>query len=362
MTHYEARLEQDWATIHGHLTKVSLAVEKAVENAVDALMLRNSQLAYQTILGDNPINRAFEHINQLCYAFVARHSPSAGHLRRISSILRYNIELERIGDYAVTICREMVQITSPLEKNMLENVEAMSQECRQILNQAVIAFREDNVALAKSTMTLAGQAKLNFEQVFNELTNAEHQEGWSLRELFGLLAIYNALGRISDQAKNICEETVFIVIGETKKRAPVKVLFVDQGNHCQSLLAEWIAKTNFPQEGQYTSAGKQVTDSLHADFIQFMLQQHFDVSSQQLKSLAQVAPLSNFNVIVSLQGPLSSYFSKVPFRTVILEWEVGEIREDMTVEYKNIAFEKMYQEITFQVQNLMETLRGKENP
>ena len=87
MSHYEKRLEEDWANIQHHLTKVSGQVEQAIVNAIEALLQRDAELAYATILADNPINRAFESINQLCYAFVARHLPSAGHLRRISSIL-----------------------------------------------------------------------------------------------------------------------------------------------------------------------------------------------------------------------------------------------------------------------------------
>ena len=40
----------------------------------------------------------------MCHSFVARHLPSAGHLRFVSSVLRLNVALERIGDYAVAIC------------------------------------------------------------------------------------------------------------------------------------------------------------------------------------------------------------------------------------------------------------------
>ena len=80
---------------------MSFLVEEALENAVTALIKIDHELAYAIILEDNCINRGFEEINQLCYGFVARHLPSAGHLRMISSILRMNIEMERIGDYEV---------------------------------------------------------------------------------------------------------------------------------------------------------------------------------------------------------------------------------------------------------------------
>ncbi len=360
MSHYEQRVEEDWAKIRQHLTEVSIQVETAIEQAVDALLLRNAELAYTTILGDNPINRAFETINQLCYGFIARHLPSAGHLRRVSSILRFNIELERIGDYAVTICREIVQITPDLEKNMIRNVEQMAEEVRQILGQAITAFQGDNVELAKNTMNLAAQTKRNFERIFNELSNTEHGAAWSLRDLFGVLAIYNALGRISDQAKNICEETVFTVTGETKKRKPVQVLFLDQENNCQSLMAEFIAQKMFPTKGHYTSAGKTPAESLDPQMVAFMNRCGFDLQTWSPRAFDQIPQLDGFNVIVSLQGTLPSYFSKAPFRTVVLAWHLETITAEMGNEKKEALYEKMYQEISIRVESLMETLRGKE--
>ena len=57
----------------------------------------DNELAYLTVLGDNPINRNSRKLDSLCHAFIARHLPSAGHLRLMSSIVRVNVALERIG-------------------------------------------------------------------------------------------------------------------------------------------------------------------------------------------------------------------------------------------------------------------------
>ena len=43
-----------------------------------------------------------------------------------------------------------------------------------------------------------------------------------------LLSALNHLERISDQAKNICEETLFTITGETKAPKVYKILFLDQ--------------------------------------------------------------------------------------------------------------------------------------
>ena len=361
MSEYENCLENDWAQINEQLMAVSLQVEKAIENAVDALILKNSELAYITILGDNPINRAFEEINQLCYTFIAQHIPTAGDLRRISSILRFNIELERIGDYAVTICREIVQISRPLEKNMILNVERLAEESRGILTQSTTAFREDDVTLAKRTMERARNAKGHFKQIFQELSNMKNRDTWSLQDLFGLLAIFNALGRICDQSKNICEETVFIVTGETKQRQPVRVLFLEEDSTGRSLMAVCIAHHLYPRTGEYACASKAQVGSPDPQVIDLLNRYELNWQSWQPKTMTELPPLDDFNVIVSLQGPVDSYLPKTPFRTVVLEWDTGQVHEAKYSEYKHIAYERMYQELAFRIQHLMEILRGKVN-
>ena len=85
---YEERLEKDTARIRQKMVGMSFLVEHALENAIEALLKRDHELAYAIILEDNCINRGFEDINQLCYGFVARHLPSAGHLRLMSATIR----------------------------------------------------------------------------------------------------------------------------------------------------------------------------------------------------------------------------------------------------------------------------------
>ena len=117
--HYEEQLEKDLATIRAEIKAMGERVQTAVTNAVHALLTANRALSNQTILDDGHINRDLRRVNHLCHVFVARHLPSARHLRLISSVLQASIALERIGDYAVTICREQKQLSEPPTGNSL---------------------------------------------------------------------------------------------------------------------------------------------------------------------------------------------------------------------------------------------------
>jgi len=137
MSHYERRLEGDLNAIREHMRKLSTVTREAIEKALHSLLSGNRKLAYATILGDAWINERAREIDALCHRFIARHLPSAGHLRYTSAVIRTALQLERLGDYAVTIAREGVQLPAPPEGNIARQLEIMADQANRMLVQAI---------------------------------------------------------------------------------------------------------------------------------------------------------------------------------------------------------------------------------
>lgn len=357
MSHYEERLENDLDQIRQHLTAMGSQVQEATKNAVHALLTGNTKLAYATILGDHPINRASRELDKLCHRFIALHLPSGGHLRLMSATLRTNIALERIGDYAVTICREAAQFSSPPSGTLVREVELMAEESRRMLDQALQAFDESNADKAKATMVMAEQVGRTFDTVFSDLATEEGH--LNVKELFGYLVIFNMIERISDQAKNICEETVFAVTGETKAAKTYRVLFVDEDNTCLGPMAEALARKTFPESGQYASAGRLTGSGLDDNLLGFLNERGVSLEGIEPRAL-DLTPqeFANYHVIVSLQGPVGSYIDGIPFHTAALEWDVGTPPSAADSEQTRQRYEEIYRELAVQIRDLMTTLRG----
>ncbi len=85
MSHFEERMEADLQIIRGRLWKIGEDVDAALHSAKKVMILRDSELAYQTVLGDYPINRASRECDRLCHTFIARHLPGAGPLREMAA-------------------------------------------------------------------------------------------------------------------------------------------------------------------------------------------------------------------------------------------------------------------------------------
>ena len=142
MSHLEERMEADLNAIRDWVWKIGDDVENALHEAKKTLVLRDKELAYRIILGDHPINRASRRCDRMCHRFIAVHLPSAGLMRLISSVIRANIELERVGDYAVTISREALQLSEPPSGSMAEELDRVSKDTQTMLKQAIKALND----------------------------------------------------------------------------------------------------------------------------------------------------------------------------------------------------------------------------
>ena len=155
---YEERLQKDLKRIKKRVRKMSRAVTASVKNSVDSVLDQDAELATDTILGDLPTNRLSQELDHRCHVFVARHLPSAGHLRYISSVMRLNQTLERIGDYAETISRATLILSEPPPESTQRDIAMMGDQAVKTLERALGAFDEGNVEEAKARDSPKGSA------------------------------------------------------------------------------------------------------------------------------------------------------------------------------------------------------------
>lgn len=355
MSHLEQRLENDLSKIRGRVAEQANLVVKAVRDSIHALQTGDRRLAYTTILNDHPVNRYMRQIDRLCHSFIAVHLPSAGHLRLLSAVIRVNIELERIGDYAVTIARESVQLSAPPTGVISRELERMAGETLLTLTQACKAFNELNAEMARSTMPLIEQMEGSLDALYGEMMSSDQHE--KIKDTLAIFVVFTQLKRVADQAKNLCEETVFAATGQQKQAKVYKVLFIDEDNGLLSQMAEAVARVNFPESGLYRSAGRTPARAIDEQLTDFLDKRGIKISGETtaIEKLTQ-QELAEQYIIVSLQGAVESYIPNIPFHTTAVEWNLdenaseGEGSQDM---------DDLYREIALRVKDLMELLRGE---
>lgn len=354
MKHYERRLEQDEQQIRDNTAAIASMVTEAVKNAVHAVRTGNHKLANLTVLGDGEINRAVRATDRDCHRFIVRHLPSAGHLRLMSATIRAAIALERIGDYAVSIARMATRLSSPPDQTLASAMDNMAADAGEMLDKAMEAFVAGNANQAKALMGMADHIERLQASALDDLSHGHSER--SVDDLFAMFVIFSMLERVSDQAKNLCEEAVFAATGETKAAKVYRILFLDQEDSRLAPMAEALARHNFPNSGHYESAAITPTEALDPEMVTYMTTRGIDVSGVT-PHLLDKGPLelAGFHVLVSLQGPVSNYIADVPFHTATLEWDVTQSPDDTSLDY-----EAVYRALSVELRQLMERLRGPE--
>ncbi len=350
MSHFEERLEKDLNQIRERVWEMGEDVERALRNAKQALLVRDSKLAFATVLGDNPINRESRACDRLCHRFIARHLPGAGHLREMAATIRVNVALERVGDYAVTISREGLQLREDLPEKFIVQIDLIADESFQIFSQARKAFKEGNAESATTLMKMSEQIEGKMDVIYDQLFS----EGTSLgaRTTLTAFVVFSLLKRVADQAKNICDQTVYAVRGVAKIPKVYRFLFVDKPGSGAAQLAMAIGRKNYPTSAVFRAASSESSKELPPSLAEFVQERGLEDDDLNVESLAALAhDLSEFHVVITLSGKISDYVDRLPFHTSALEWEVGSGAEDWAETYR-----KLHSRIT----DLMDLVAGDE--
>ncbi len=348
MSRYEARLERDVDEIRSRLAAVAEQARIAVDRSIRGVVALDRAKLYGVVLGDHPINREIRAIDRLCHAFVARHLPAAGHLRFVSSVLRLTIAVERIGDYAVTVGRVAVKFEAPLPESITTEIEAMADKTLRMLERATRSFVDADAELARDTKKLAATIDRVHDTVFAQMID---DAGRSAVELVSVLTILGRLERVSDQAKNICEETLFTVLGEIKPPKQYPVLFVDDTGALHAPLARALAHKAYPNSGAYASAGTSVADAMDEGLLRLGDRLSLELPHAPVALRPLRANPAEYHVIVALNID-PAVLGPVPFHTAVVSWQIDPEPAGQA------GLELLARDLGEHIRELMELLRG----
>jgi phosphate transport system protein len=350
VSHFEQRLERDVRRIRDEVARLGEVLDAAVEASVRALAVRDRRLAYETILRDQGVNRRVKAIDKMCHSFVVRHLPSAGHLRFVSSVLRINIALERVGDYAVTICREAARLSRRPWGAIRRDMDLLVVEARASLGQSLKAFVSENADLARGTHETASVLGRSFDQVFSDLIEEGDRANRPIADLFALLVVINRLSRICDQAQNICEETIFVATGEEKRGKKFRILFVDSTDSRWSQLARAMGRKAYEGRAVFASAGWSPASHLDSEFAAFMSEHGYDPGDSRPNRMEPTLSfLGDFDILIGLEGDLRERIEEVPYHSIVLSWRLEGVA----------SLEEGYRRLTMSLSDLMGTLSGE---
>jgi phosphate transport system protein len=204
--HFEAELQ----ALRHQLLTMGGTVEQRVHRAVQALVHRGEEDAQRIIATDKDVNDLQMDIDNRCLRLLATQTPLAVDLRLITSAMKINADLERIGDQAVNIAESvLVLIPQPPLKPLID-IPRMAAIAEKMIRDALDAFVKNDAALARDVLRRDDEVDELKDQVFRELLTYMMADPGTIQRALSLILISRNLERIADHATNIAEDVIFI--------------------------------------------------------------------------------------------------------------------------------------------------------
>jgi phosphate transport system protein len=205
--------ESDLQGLKNRLLNMGALVEERVHGAILALMERNIDSAEAIARGDGEVNGLQIEIDDRCLKLLALQQPMASDLRLITSAMKINADLERIGDQAVNIAENAIKMLAAPPLKPLIDLPRMAEIAERMTRDSLDAFVRRDPALAREVLGRDDEVDGLKDTVFRVLLTYMMADPGTIERALSLILISRNIERIADHATNIAEDVIFLVEG-----------------------------------------------------------------------------------------------------------------------------------------------------
>ena len=213
----ERHFDEALKNLKERLLRMSGLVEESIGSAIKALVDRNAEMAYKVIKADDAVNRLEIEIDDLCLKLLALHQPTAGDLRFITSTMKINSDLERIGDLAVNIAERTLDLLKVPPLKLRLNIPKMAAASQAMLKDSLNAFVNKDSKLAYEVCKRDDEVDDLNHEIFMELLKAKAEDQKPVERVIDLILVAKNLERVADHSTNICEDVIYMIDGKVIK-------------------------------------------------------------------------------------------------------------------------------------------------
>lgn len=209
----QRHFDRELSKLKEKVFKMGLLVEKAIENATDAVFQRDSAKAQAVIKNDQEINVYEIEIDEMGHEQIALQQPAAVDLRLITMILKITNDLERMGDQAVNIAEKAIIMNQEPPLKPYEDLPLMAKEARRMVRDSLNAFMENDPEKAKAILERDDLIDRLNDKIYEEIQSILPKKAEHVRTGISLIMISHNLERIADLATNIAEDVIYVKKG-----------------------------------------------------------------------------------------------------------------------------------------------------
>jgi phosphate transport system protein len=222
--HISKQYDQDLEAIRSRALQMGGLVESQVRSAVGSYLSGDTEGIDNAIATDARVNDLERALDEDLRTVIVRRQPAASDLRLIMAVSKTVTDLERIGDEAAKIARMAREIHAGGNKGSMGRpamVNHVSEISIGMLRRSLDAFARLDAAAAARVIGEDAAIDSEFHAIVRQLITFMMEDPRTISASINVIWVAKAIERIGDHAKNIAEQTIYIVKGTDVRHTPL---------------------------------------------------------------------------------------------------------------------------------------------
>jgi phosphate transport system protein len=213
-------LDREQQLIKDAVLRMGALVEDAIRAASRALVAHDADGALEIIRGDAIINEAQRGVSRLISVTIATQNPVARDLRYLLTLDHVTYELERIGDHAASVAKQVIKLAPEPPLQEYVHLPEMAERSAVLIHGVLRALVDVDAVAAREIAVQDDEIDRLYHATFDEVVELMRQNPANVERGTRIIIASHYLERIGDRSTNIAEDIVYLVTGDVEDLNP----------------------------------------------------------------------------------------------------------------------------------------------
>jgi phosphate transport system protein len=200
--------------------RMGALVEEAIREASRSLVDHDADLALDVIKADARINDAQREVSRLISVTIATQNPVARDLRYLLTLDHVTYELERIGDHAASLAKQVRKLAPEPPLAEYVKLPEMAERAAVLVHGVLRALVDADAVAAREVAVLDDDIDRLYHATFDEVVDLMRADPGNVERGTRIIIASHYLERIGDRSTNIAEDIVYLVTGDVEDLNP----------------------------------------------------------------------------------------------------------------------------------------------
>jgi len=213
-------LDHEMREIKDGILRMGSYVEESLRDAMAALAAHDAEAATAVIHGDGRINEMQREVTGMITRTIATQSPVARDLRFLLALDHVGYELERMGDHAASVAKQVRKLAPEPPLKRYVDLPAMGELAASLIVDILRALIDVDVDAARKVAARDDEVDDLYHRTFDEVVELMRADPDNVQRGTRILFAAHYIERIGDRVTNIAEDVVFLASGEIEDLNP----------------------------------------------------------------------------------------------------------------------------------------------